>query len=272
VDLAAMLRVILASGQLTPAALREVRRGLVQLAKGEPPLAGHFAGERLFTELNRYLLPLMPPDWVPPGGRPVNGKTSSSRSRTGAGGSAVGSGSRRQDLLVAWIAYRRHSQRLAAGCRDVSSGFQCLTAVRALERSITERIGQLRQRWQQFNRRLSRLSKAFDRAAAREAAVEFLAGLTAPTTSRYLLQTAQRTFYIAALRIHGAALQRGTLSQGDVAALPEARQDPFRHTPFRLKALPNGLEVRPAVDLAAPKSAKVRYLIPALRPTRPPSP
>lgn len=271
-DLVALLREIFASGQLTPAALRELQGGLARLAAGEPSVAAHFPGERIFTELKRYLLPLMPPDWVPPGGRPLPGKTENPPPRKRGAGADMRSGSRRQDLLVAWIAYRRHSLRLAAACQDASSGVQCLTAVRALERSNAERIGQLRQRWQQLSRSLSRLSKSFDRAAAREAAVEFLAGLTAPTTSRYLVQAAQRAFYVAALRIHVAALLGGTLSRDVVAALPEARQDPFARAPYRWKELPKGLEVRPAVDLAAEQGAVVRYVIPTLRPTRPPSP
>lgn len=279
-DVVATLRRVLATDRLSIAALGELRIALGRLLASEPALSAHIQGERQASELERYLIPMMPQEWIPPGGRPLSAGTGDQRKgkRKRRGGRAF-SGSIRQDLLVAWIASGRYARRLLGACRDGVSGWQCLGAVRNVEQHVVTRRGQLRERWQEFSRRAAKLREGFDRLAAREAAVELVEGVNAPDTSGYLLQAAQRGFYLAAVRLHVevllAARHKGWPSLATVASWSEATRDPFARgqSPLRLNVQGTGFEVRPAVSLTArPGGAPVRYVIPGpatVSPSRP---
>lgn len=269
-DVVATLGRVLASDGLSTAALKEVRTAVRILRASEPSLAAHLRGERQISQLERYLIPMMPLQWIPPGGRLLGAP----KSRTGrrqadrrARRLRSVSGSIRQDLLVAWIASGRYFRRLASACPQGASGWQCLKGVREVEKRVVVRRGQIRERWQEFNRRAAKLKKGFDRRAAKEAAIELLVGANAPDTSGYLLQGAQRAFYLAAVRLHVLVLlsakAQGWPSLDAIMSWPNSRRDPFNGAPLRIAAHGTGFEVRPAVSLIArPGGAPVRYVIP----------
>jgi len=265
-DVVSTLGRVLAADHLSTAALAELRTGIGRLQASEPALTSHLRGERLVTELERYLIPMMPRKWIPPGGRPLS--SIGDAKKPGRRGRRRGfSGSIRQDLLVAWIAAVRYARRLADACQDSASGWHCLNAVRGVEKRVVIRRGQLQDRWREFSRQVGVVTEGFDRAATREAAIDLLVGVDAPDTSGYLLQAAQRGFYLAALGLHVevlvAARRKGWPDLATVASWSAARRDPFRHGPLRIGARGTGFEVRPAVPLvAAPGGATVRYVIP----------
>jgi len=266
-DVVATLGRMLAADRLSPTALQEVQTGIGRLRSNEPALPPHILGERLSTDLTRYLIPMMPRRWIPPGGRPVGSTAGKSTSAGRKSRGRAFSGSIRQDLLVAWIASERYSGRLVAACRDAASGRRCWKAVRAVEKRVVARRGQLQQRWRKFNRRASRLKEGFDRAATREAAIELITGVDAPNTSGYLVQAAQRGFYLAALELHVrvlvAARHRAWPDLTTVARWSAMRPEPFTAAPLLLRVLGTGFEVRPSVSLtASPGGAPVRYVIP----------
>jgi len=136
-----------------------------------------------------------------------------------------------------------------------------------VERRVVARRGQLRQRWKEFNRRAAKLKDGFDRGTAKEAAIALLVGVNAPDTSGYLLQAAQRGFYLAAVRLHVeillSAKAEGWPRLEKVASWPRVCADPFGRAPLRITVHGTGFEVRPAVPLVArPGGATVRYVIP----------
>ncbi len=266
-DVVATLGRMLAADRLSPPALLQVQTGIGRLRTSEPALPPHILGERLVTDLERYLIPMMPRKWIPPGGRPLRATVGGDASGGRKGRGRAFSGSIRQDLLVAWIASERYTGRLVAACRDATSGRHCLKAVRDVEKRVVARRGQLQQRWRRFNQRAAKLQEGFDRAATREAAVELLTGVNAPDTSGYLLQAAQRGFYLAALELHVRVLlearRRAWPSLSTVASWSAGLLDPFTGTPVRLRGAGTGFEVRPAVSLTVGAGgAPVRYVIP----------
>ncbi len=266
-DGVATLGRMLAADRLSIAALQEVQTGISRLRTNEPALPPHIQGEQLVTELERYLIPMMPRRWIPPGGRPLSSTAGKDSSGTPDGRGRAFSGSIRQDLLVAWIASKRYTGRLVAACRDAASGWHCLNGVRAEEQRVVARRGKLRQRWRRFNQRASRIKEGFDRAATREAAIELLTGGYAPDTSGYLSQAAQRGFYLAALGLHVrvllAARRRRWPPLATVTSWSAAVRGLFVGSPLRIETLGAGFDVRPGVSLtASPGGAPVRYVIP----------
>ncbi len=266
-DVVATVARMLAANRLSPAALRSLRMGLKGLRAAEPDLTAHLLGERQQSELQRYLIPMMPRKWIPPGGQPLKARGAAPPAGASSSRFRSISGSIRQDLLVAWVASRRYGRRLADGCRDAASGWYCLQAVRQAEKRVLSNRARLRQQWRALSRRLARSGSGFDRAATREAVVKLLVGLHAPNTSGYLLQAAQRGFYLAALALHVdvliAARRSGWPELSTVAAWSKARRDPFRGAPLRLEAHGSGFELRPAESLTAVTGgAVVRYVIP----------
>lgn len=197
---------LLSTGRLSQVALREIDRALLTLLQSEPPLRDHLRGEQLYTELSGYLIPLMPKEWTPPGGRPL-GTAPSSLASARRPGSVFEN--QRQGLLLAWLASQRHAERLSAVCPKEAAPWRCLAGIRRLERWNLRRRVELRLRFEQFEQRLmSGLGGHFDRRAIREAAIELLAGLADPTVSGYFVRAARRAFYLAALRVHVGVLER----------------------------------------------------------------
>jgi hypothetical protein len=274
-DVLATLGRMLAADRLSVAALQEVQTAVGQLRTHEPALPAHIEGERLVTDLERYLIPMMPRRWIPPGGSPLSATRGEKGSSRVPGRGRAFSGSIRQDLLVAWIASERYTGRLVAACRDAASGWQCLKAVRGVERHVVARRGQLRQRWRSFNQLAAGLKKGFDRATTREAAIDLLTGVNAPNTSGSLAQAAQRGFYLAALGLHVrsllAARRRAWPSLSTVVSWSAALRGLFSGAPPRIEVQGRGFVVRPAVSLTgAPGGAPVRYVIPGPAAASPP--
>lgn len=248
---------LLAAGRLGPGALASLGAALEALGRSEPTPESYLQGERLTVELGSYLIPVMPPGWVPPGGEPTPGFN------PGAGVSHRALGSPRQDLLLSWLAHRQRSGRWASACSPKERPARCLEALEAFNQEMRDRVGHLSERWKALEGRLGR-ALTEESGRARRAVLEWLVALGPMSTADHLRRAAERPFWLAALRLHLAVLraQAGAsepLTTGQVLALPPAREDPFWGEALSGQGVPGNVELRPPRALAPASDPPLGY-------------
>ncbi len=251
---------LFASGRLRPKQRRALDRGLRVLLASEPDLARHVQGERLHVEWTTFFVP-----WARRVSQAVH------RSPVQA----------EQGHLLAWMAYRTAALRYERACPPGSAPRRCLPRFRALARQEQAAARDLKEQWAWFEQWLASgqvrgKDGAFDRRAARRAALAVLAGRQGTRHHQHLLRAAQRGFYLTALRLHLAVLraqeaQAAPLVLSQVEALARDLPEPFAAAPLEMAGLPGQVILRPPIPLAPAGEPPVRYIMrwKVPRPARP---